>query len=63
MVADSRVKSLIKAVSWRIFGTLATMFAVFIFTHEWSTSFYVGALEMLSKIVLFYCHERLWLKF
>jgi adenylylsulfate kinase len=56
------MKSLIKAVSWRIFGTLTTLLAVFIFTHEWSTSFYVGALEMIGKILLFYCHERLWLK-
>ncbi len=59
---DSHFKSLLKAVSWRIFGTLATMIAVYFFTHEWQTSFYVGLLEMLSKIILFYCHERIWLK-
>lgn len=62
-MSDSHTRSILKAISWRILGTLATMLVVYCFTREWGTSFYIGALEMSSKIFLFYCHERLWLKF
>ena len=60
---ESHVQSLIKAISWRVFGTLATMAIDFIMTHRLDTSFYIGLMEMLSKIILFYLHERLWIWF
>ena len=57
---DSRLRSLYKSVSWRIFGSLSTMGIVFIITHQWRFSLYIGGLEFISKIGLFYFHERLW---
>lgn len=32
----------------------------FIITHQWRFSFYIGGLEFISKIGIFYFHERLW---
>ena len=58
---ESHWHSLCKAVSWRVLGTLATMLIVFLFTHQLETSLYVGALEMVMKIAIFYLHERFWL--
>lgn len=58
---DSHLLSLIKAVSWRAFGTLATVLIVYLMTQRLDTSIYVGVLEMISKIILFYLHERLWI--
>lgn len=63
MNPSSHWHSILKAVSWRFFGTLATMVLVFLFTHQWTVSFYVGLLEMTAKILLFYIHERLWIRF
>lgn len=57
---DSRLRSLCKSISWRIFGSISTMAIVFIITHQWRFSLYVGGLEFMAKIVLFYFHERLW---
>lgn len=57
---DSRLRSLCKSVSWRIFGSLSTILIAFIMTHQWRFSFYIGGLEFISKIGLFYFHERLW---
>ena len=57
---DSRLKSLYKSISWRIFGSLCTMGIAFMITHEWNFSLYIGGLEFVSKIGLFYFHERLW---
>jgi adenylylsulfate kinase len=57
---DSHSRSVAKAVSWRVLGTLATSALVFIFTHQWKLSLFVGALEFVSKIGLFWLHERAW---
>jgi len=50
----------IKAISWRVLGTLATSALVFIFTRRWALSLAVGAFEFVSKIGLFWVHERVW---
>ncbi len=60
MVLESHLRSLIKAVSWRIFGTLATVIISYIFTGQWSTALYIGAFEFITKIAIFYVHERVW---
>jgi len=60
MVRDTHARSVAKAVSWRILGTLATSAIVFAFTRRWALSLFVGALEFVSKIGLFWMHERVW---
>ncbi|HEU5281046.1 MAG TPA: DUF2061 domain-containing protein [Gammaproteobacteria bacterium] len=57
---DSHTRSLAKAVSWRILGTFSTMLIAYFFTHKLDTMFYIGMFEFVSKIGLFYVHERLW---
>jgi adenylylsulfate kinase len=60
---ESHTRSVAKAVSWRILGTLATSAIVFAFTRKWALSLFVGGLEFLMKIGLFWLHERAWDKF
>lgn len=57
---ESHTRSFVKAVSWRIFGTFSTMMIAYLFTHQWNLTFYIGVFEFVSKIGLFYVHERLW---
>lgn len=57
---DTHTRSVVKAVSWRILGTIATSIIVFIFTQRWAVSLFVGAMEFVSKIGLFWLHERVW---
>jgi len=59
---DSHVRSIIKAVSWRVFGTCSTIIISFLFTQKISISLYIGLFEFLSKIGLYYFHERVWNK-
>lgn len=60
MAVESHLRSLVKAVSWRIFGTVTTMVISYIFTGEISTAFYIGLSEFILKIGIFYVHERVW---
>jgi uncharacterized membrane protein len=57
-----RVRTLYKAISYRILGSLATVIISFIFTHELSISLSIGAFELIGKVVLFYAHEVVWEK-
>jgi adenylylsulfate kinase len=57
---ETHARSIAKAVSWRVLGTLATSAIVFLFTRRWALSLFVGGLEFVSKIGLFWLHERAW---
>ena len=60
MYRETHARSVGKAISWRVFGTLVTAGLVFLFTRKLVLSLAVGAIEFGSKIVLFWLHERLW---
>ena len=57
---ESRLKSLIKGISWRIIGTIDTLFVAFIITGDTVKSLSIGGIEVFTKIFLYYLHERLW---
>lgn len=52
--------SLIKAVTWRTIGTLDTAMWAWIYTGSGLTGLKIGGYEVLTKIALYYFHERLW---
>ncbi len=57
---ETHGRSVAKALSWRVLGTLATASIVFAFTRRWALSLFVGGFEFVSKIGLFWLHERVW---
>jgi uncharacterized membrane protein len=58
--ADKPIKSIIKSVSWRIVGTLDTMIISYFITGKISLALSIGSVEVLTKTILYYFHERLW---
>jgi len=54
------MRSVVKAVSWRIVATLTTILLVFIFSGNLVISGGVGLTELFSKLVIYYLHERFW---
>jgi adenylylsulfate kinase len=59
---DSHIKSIIKGVTWRIVGTIDTIVIAFIVTGNSIKALSIGGIEVITKIILYYVHERLWLK-
>lgn len=59
-VENSRKRHLLKAVSWRMLGTLDTVVLAWIITGDPYTGLQIGATEVLTKMVLYYLHERAW---
>ncbi len=58
---ESRYRSVLKTLSWRMVATTTTFLLVFIFTGKLALSAGVGAAEIIIKLIFYYLHERLWL--
>ena len=58
----TRTRSVFKAISWRIVGTLDTMALGWIITGNPIMGLKIGALELFTKFILYYIHERVWLQ-
>jgi uncharacterized membrane protein len=56
----AQTRSLIKAISWRMFGALDTFLIALIVTGHVGISGSIGAAELVTKIVLYYLHDRAW---
>ena len=59
----TKLRSVLKAISWRIVGTLDTMALGWIITGSPLMGLKIGALELFTKFILYYFHERIWLRF
>lgn len=57
---DSNIKSLMKTISWRIVGTLDTMLISYMITGQLAMAFSIGSIEVFTKMILYYFHERIW---
>lgn len=58
---ETHARSIAKAVSYRLAGSLTTGFLVYILGgHSVALSAGAGALDMVLKIGLYFMHERLW---
>ena len=53
-------RSLIKSISWRFIATVTTMSIVYLFTGELKLAAEVGVVEVVTKLMFYYGHERLW---
>lgn len=60
MTKDARIRSVVKAFSWRIIATIIIALFVGIFTHNWDIAATVGGWTFLVNLVLYYFHERIW---
>jgi len=61
-VNDSHVQSITKAISWRIVGTIDTFVITLVITGNFVIAGSIASVESISKIVLYYLHERAWSK-
>lgn len=61
--SEEKVKrSLAKTVSWRILGTLDTVIISYLITGTMRLALSIGLIELVSKMVLYFFHERMWNK-
>lgn len=57
---ESHPRSFVKAVSWRIVGSIDTFVLGLIFSGDLRIAGSIAGTEVITKITLFYFHERAW---
>ncbi|WP_437398988.1 DUF2061 domain-containing protein [Flagellimonas lutimaris] len=58
--SESPKRSIAKSVSWRVVGTLDTILISWLVTGTLSLAFSIGLVELVTKMVLYFFHERIW---
>jgi uncharacterized membrane protein len=60
---DSSIKRHVaKTITWRIIGTIDTMLIGWLITGNPITGLKIGGIELITKMTLYYFHERIWFK-
>jgi uncharacterized membrane protein len=59
-VRDGHLRSIVKAASWRAAGTIDTFLLGFLFTGSVKLAGSIASTEVVTKLGLFYVHERAW---
>jgi len=56
-------RHLAKTISWRIIGTLDTFLLSWLITGSWMIGLSIGGVEVFTKMILYFFHERAWYKY
>lgn len=59
-VPEGHGRSLLKAISWRVMGSLDTFFIGFVITGHPGAAGAIASFEVFTKTLLYYAHERAW---
>jgi adenylylsulfate kinase len=57
---ETHTRSIAKAVSYRLLGSMVTGGIVYFFSGDVRVSAGVGAIDVVAKIGLYFLHERMW---
>jgi uncharacterized membrane protein len=58
--SESHTRSVVKAATWRLVGSIDTFVLSYIFTSNAKTAGAIALTEVITKITLYYFHERAW---
>ena len=61
-MTDTSIRSLAKAISWRVTGTIDTFIISWLITGQPLLASGIAFTEIMTKIALFWVHERVWSK-
>lgn len=59
---EKAYRSVVKTISWRTIGTLDTVIISYFITGNLVMAASIGSIELFTKMVLYYFHERAWNK-
>ena len=58
--SERPIRSIVKAISWRAVGTVDTIVISWFVTGELTMALSIGSIEVITKILLYNRHERVW---
>ena len=60
---QSRIRHLAKTITWRLVGTVDTILLGWLVSGDATIGLTIGGLEMVTKMALYYLHERAWFRY
>ncbi len=60
--SETTIRSVVKTLSWRTIGTIDTVLISWLITGQVALALSIGSIELVSKMVLYFFHERIWNK-
>ena len=61
-IHEKTYRSVAKTISWRTVGTLDTIIISYFITGNLVMAASIGSIEVITKMILYYFHERVWNK-
>lgn len=59
-MSESAIRSMVKAISWRITGSSATFAVGYIITGDFTVAGGIAGIQMVTNTFLYWTHERVW---
>ena len=60
--SEQPLRSIAKAISWRVVGTIDTLVVSYIVTGKIALAASIASVDFLTKLILYFFHERIWNK-
>ena len=60
--SEKPLRSVLKALSWRVLGTLDTLLVSYFLIGEIVLATSIASVDFITKLVLYFFHERIWNK-
>lgn len=60
--SEKPMRSFLKAISWRVVGTLDTLIVSYFLTGQIGLATSIASVDFLTKLILYFFHERIWNK-
>lgn len=58
--SDKPVRSVVKAVSWRVIGTMDTLLVSWFVAGNLKVATGIASIDFVTKMILYFFHERAW---
>jgi uncharacterized membrane protein len=62
-MTPDKLRHILKTITWRMVGTIDTILLSWLITGNLETGVKIGGVEVITKMVLYYFHERLWYRY
>lgn len=62
VTSEKPIRSVAKALSWRVVGTLDTLVVSYFIVDEISVAASIAGVDFVTKMILYFFHERAWNK-
>jgi uncharacterized membrane protein len=62
-MSPDKIRHILKSITWRLVGTIDTVLLGWVITGNLETGLKIGGVEVITKMILYYFHERIWFRY